>query len=85
MAGSKKELKRLSMRVKNETEKAGLKLNIQKIKIIVSSPISSWQIKRDKVKAVKDFIFMGSKITVNTDFIHEIKRLLPLGLEAMTN
>ena len=66
-------------------QKAGLKLNIQKIKIMVSSPISLWQIKRDKVKAVKDFIFKGSKITANTDCIHEIKRLLPLGQEPMTN
>ena len=66
-------------------QKAGLKLNIQKIKIMVLSPISSWQIKRDKVKAVKDFIFKGSKITANTDCIHEIKRLLPLGQEPMTN
>ena len=74
MAESEKELKSLLMRVKDETEKAGLKLNIQKTKIVASSPITSWQINREKVKTVTDFIFLGSKITVDSDCSHEIKR-----------
>ena len=74
MAESKEELKSFLMRVKEETEKAGLKLNIQKTKIMESSPITSWQIDRGKVETVTDFIFLGSKITVDGDCSHEIKR-----------
>ena len=73
------------MRVKEENEKAGLKLNIQKTKIMASGPITSWQIEREKVEAVTDFIFLGSKITVNGEFSHEIKRCLLLGRKTMTN
>ena len=72
MAESEEELKSLLMRVKEESEKAGLKLNIQKTKIIASSPITSWQIEGEKVEAVTDFIFLGSKITVDGDYSHEI-------------
>ena len=79
------ELKSLLMRVKEESEKAGLKLNIQKTKIMASSPITSWQIEEEKVEAVTDFIFLGSKITANNDCSHEIKRRLLLGRKAMTN
>ena len=74
MAESEEELKSLLMRVKEESEKAGLKLNIQKTKIIASSPITSWQIEGEKVEAVTDFIFLGSRITVDSDCIHESKR-----------
>ena len=74
MAESEEELKSLLMRVKEESEKAGLKLNIQKTKIIASSPITSWQIVGEKVEAVTDFIFLVSKITVDSDHIHEMKR-----------
>ena len=80
-----KELKSLLMRVKEESGKAGLKLSIQKTKIMTSSPISSWQIEWEKVEAVTDFIFLGSKITADGDCSHEIKRHLLLGRKAMTN
>ena len=73
------------MRVKEESEKAGLKLNIQKTKIMASSPITSWQIDRETMETVKDFIFLGSKITAVGDCSHEIKRCLLLGRKAMTN
>ena len=82
---SEEELKSLLMRVKAESEKAGLKLNIQKTKIMASSPIISWQIEGKKVEAVIDFIFLGSKITGGSDCSHEIKRYLLLGRKAMTN
>ena len=74
MAESEEELKSLLMRVKEESEKAGLTLNIQKMKIVVSSPITSWQIEGEKVEIVTDFSFLGSKITVDSDCSHEIKR-----------
>jgi len=73
------------MKVKEESEKFGLKLNIQKTKIMASSPISSWQIDRETLKTVTDFIFLGSKITADGDCSHEIKRPLLLGRKAMTN
>ena len=73
------------MKVKEESEKAGLKLNIQKTKIMASSPITSWQVEGEKMEAVTDFIFPGSKITVSSDWSHEIKRCLLLGRKAMTN
>ena len=73
------------MKVKEESEKFGLKLNIQKTKIMASSPISSWQIDGETLKTVTDFIFWGSKITVDGDCSHEIKRRLLLGRKAMTN
>ena len=79
MAQSKEKLKSLLMKVKEESEKAGLKLNIQKAKIIASGPIISWQIEGEKVEAVTDFIFLGSKITADGDCSHEIKRCLLLG------
>ena len=82
MAESKEELKNLLMKMKEESEKAGLKLNIQKTKIVASSPITSWQ-KREET--VTDFIFLGSKISADGDCSHEIKRRLPLGRKAMTN
>ena len=85
MAESEEELKSLLMRVKEESEKAGLKLNIQKTKIIASSPITSWQIEGEKVEAVTDFIFLGSRITVDSDCSYEIKRYLLLGKKAMTD
>ena len=84
-AESEKELKSLLMRVKEESEKAGLKFNIQKTKIMASSLIISWQIDEEKVEAVTDFIFLDSKITVDGDCNHEIKRRLLLGREAMAN
>ena len=74
MAESKEVLKSLSMKVKEEGEKAGLKLNIQKTKIMASGPISSWQTEGENVEAVTDFIFLGSKVTVDGDCRHEIKR-----------
>ena len=74
-----------NMKVKEESEKAGLKLNIQKTKIMASSPITSWQIDGEKMEIVKDFIFLGSKITSVCDCSHEIKRRLLLGRKAMTN
>ena len=73
------------MRVKEESEKAGLKINIKNSKIMATSPIISWQIKGEKVEAVTDFIFLGSKITIGCDCSHEIKRCLLLGRKAMTN
>ena len=85
MAESEEELKSLLMKVKEESEKAGLKLNIQKIKIMVSSPIISWQIDGEAMETGTDFIFLGSKITVDSDCSHEIKRRLLLGRKAMTN
>ena len=85
MAESEEELKSLLMRVKEECEKAHLKLNIQKTKIIASSPITSWQIDEEKVETVTDFIFLGFKITADVDCSHEIKRHLLLGRKAMTN
>ena len=85
MVESEEELKNLFMRVKEESEKTGLKLNIKTTKIMASSPITSWQIEREKVEAVTDFIFLASKITVDSDCIHEIKRYLLPGREAMTN
>ena len=80
-----KELKNLFMKVKEESEKAGLKLNIQKTKIMASGPITSWQIDGETVETVADFIFLGSKITVDGDCSHEIKRHLLLGRKAMAN
>ena len=85
MAESEKELKSLLMRVKEESEKAGLKLNIQKTKTMTSGPITSWQIDGEKVEAMTDFIFLGSKITANSNCSHEMKRHLLLGRKAMTN
>ena len=85
MAESKQELKSLLMTVKEESEKAGLKCNIQKAKIMASSPITSWQIDGETMETVTDFIFLGSKITVDGDCNHEIKRCLLLGRKAMTN
>ena len=73
------------IKVKEESEKVGLKLNIQKTKIMISSPINSWQIDRETMETVTDFIFLGSKITADGDCSHEIKRHLLLGREAMTN
>ena len=75
----------LLIKVKEESEKVGLKLSIQKTKITTSGPITSWQIEGKKVEAVTDFIFLGSKITADGDFSHEIKRHLLLGIKAMTN
>ena len=85
MAESEEELKSLLMKVKEESEKVGLKLNIQKMKIMASSPITSWEIDGETVEAVSDFIFWGSKITADGDFSHEIKRHLLLGRKVMTN
>ena len=85
MAESKEELNSLLIRVKEESEKAGLKLNIQKTKIMASGPITSWQIDEEKMETVKDIIFLGSKITVDSDYSHEIKRFLLLGRNATTN
>ena len=85
MAGREEELKSLLMKVKGESEKAGLKLNIQKMKIMASGPITSWQIEGKKVEAVTDFIFGGSIITADCDCSHEIKRHLLLGRKTMTN
>ena len=85
MAASEEELKSLLMRVKEESEKSGLKLNIQRTKIMASDPITSWQIDGGKVETVTDFIFLGSKITADGDYSHEIKRHLVLGRKAMTN
>ena len=85
MAESEEELKNLLMKVKGESEKAGLKLNIKRTKLMASSPITSLQMPGKKVKAVTDFIFLGSKITVDSDFSHEIKRHLLLRRKAITN
>ena len=83
MAESKEELKSLLMKVKEESEKVGLKLNIQKTKIMASGPITSWQMDEEAIETVTDFIFLGSKITANGDCSHEIKRCLLLGRKAM--
>ena len=85
MAESEKELKSLLMKVKEESEKVGLKLNIQKTKIMVSGSITSWEIDAETVEAVSDFIFLGSKITADGDCSHEVKRRLVLGRKVMTN
>ena len=85
MAESKEELKSLLMKVKKESEKVGLKLNVQKTKIMASGPITSWQIDGETVETVSDFIFWGSKITADGDFSHEIKRCLLLGRKVMIN
>ena len=85
MAESEEELKRLLMKVKEESEKVGLKLNIQKTKIMASSPITSWQIDGETVETASDFIFLDSKITADGDLSHEIKRRLLLGRKLMTN
>ena len=85
MAESEEELKSLLMKVKEESEKVGLKLNILKTKIMASAPITSWQIDRETVETVADFIFLGSKITADGDCSHEIKRILLLGWKVMTN
>ena len=85
MAESEEELKSLLMRMKEENEKAGLKLSIQKTKIIAYGPITSWQIEEEKVEAVTDFLFLDSRITTDSDCSHEIKRCLVLGRKAVTN
>ena len=85
MAGSEEELKSLLMKVKEGSEKVGLKLNIQKMKIMASGPISSWQIDGETVETVADFILGGSRITADGDCSHEIKRCLLLGRKVMTN
>ena len=85
MAESEKELKSLLMKVKVESEKVGLKLNIQKTKIMASGPITSWQIDGETMETVRDFIFLGSKITADGDCSHEIIRCLLLGRKVMTN
>ena len=85
MAESKEELKSLLMKVKEESEKVGLKLNIQKTKIMASGPITSWQTDGETMKTVRDFIFLGSKITADGDCSHEIKRRLLHGRKAMAN
>ena len=85
MADSEEELKSLLVKVKEESEKVGLKLNIQKTMIMASGPITSWEIDRKTVETVADFIFLGSKITADCDCSHEIKRHLLLGRKVMTN
>ena len=85
MTESEEELKSLLMKVKEESEKVGLKLNIQKTKIMVSSPITSWQIDRETMEIVRDFIFLGSRITANGDCSHETKRCLLFGRKTLTN
>ena len=85
MAESEEELKSLLMKVKEENEKAGLKCNIQKTKIMASSPITSWQVGGVTMETTRDFIFLGSKITAEGDCSHEIKRCLFLGKKVMTN
>ena len=85
MAESEEELKRLLMKVKEESEKVGLKLNIQKTKIMASDPITSWEIDGETVETVSDFILGGSKINADGDYSHEIKRCLLLGRKVMTN
>ena len=85
MAESEEEVKSLLMKVKEESEKVGLKFNIQKTKIMASGPITSWQIDRETKETVTDFIFLGSKISADGDLSHEIKRRLLLGRKAMTN
>ena len=85
MAESEEKLKSFLMKVKEESEKVGLKLNIHKMKIMASSPITSWEIDGERVETVLDFIFLGSKITADGDCSHEIKRRLLLGRKVMTN
>ena len=85
MAESEEELKNLLIKVKEESDKVGLKLNIQKTKIMASGPITSWKIDEETMKTVKDFIFLDSKITADGDCSHEIKKPLLLGRQAMTN
>ena len=85
LAESEEELKSLLIKVKEEREKVGLKLNIQKMKIMASGPITSWQIDRETMEIVTEFIFLGSKITADGDCSHEIKRCLLLGKKIMTN
>ena len=85
VAESEEELKSLLMKVKEESEKVGLKLNMQKMKIMSSGPITSWQIDGETMETVADFIFLGSKITADSDCSHEIKRCLLLGRKVMTN
>ena len=85
MAVSEEELKSLLMKVKEESDKLGLKLNIQKTKIMASGPITSWEIDGETVETVSDFLFLGSKITADGDCSHEIKRRLLLGRKVMTN
>ena len=85
MAESEEELKSLLMKVKEESEKVGLKLNIQKTKIMASGPITSWEIDGETVEMVSDFVFWGSRITAYVDFGHEIKRCLLLGRKVLTN
>ena len=85
LMAERKELKSLLMKVKEESEKFGLKLNIQKSKIMASGPITSWQIDGETVETVAEFIFLGSKITVDGDCSHEVKRCLLLGRKVMTN
>ena len=85
MAESEEELKSLLMKMKEESEKVGLKLNIHKTNIMASGPITSWEIDGEKVETVRDFIFGGSKITTDGDCSHEIKRCLLLGRKVMTN
>ena len=85
MAESEEELKSLLMKVKEESEKVGLKLNIQKTKILASGPITSWQIDGETMETVRDFIFLASKISADGDCSHEIKRCLLLGRKSMTN
>ena len=85
MAESKEELQSLLMKVKEESEKVGLKLNIQKTKLMASSPVTSWLIDGETMETVRDFVFLGSKITADGDCSHEIKRCLLLGRTVMTN
>ena len=85
MAEGEEELKSLLMKVKEDSENIGLKLNVQKIKIMASGPITSWQIDGETVETVSDFIFVGSKITADSDCCHETKRCLLLGRKVMTN
>ena len=85
MAESEEELKSFLMKVKEETEKAGFKLNIQKAKVMVSGPVTSWLVDGKTMETVTDFIFLGSKITADDDCIHEIKRCLLLGRKAVSN
>ena len=85
MAESQEELKSLLMKVKEESEKTGLKLNIQEMKVMASGPFTSWQIDGERMETVTDFIFLGSKIPADSDCSHEIKRCLFLGRKAMTN
>ena len=85
MAESEEELKSLLMKVKEESEKVGLKLSIQKTKIMASGPITSWQLDEETMETARDFIFLGTKITTDGDYRHEIKRSLLLGRKAMTN